>query len=400
MNNILDFIPDNSRYLNNFQQSCKLFKSTVQSRLDDIFWTTLEEFLGKKNCEGLKNNTLKKLIIPRYNVWDKRRWARCSPIECSPMHLECLYSILKQNTYIEEIEFSQGTGFKYSEDKKVAQILKTNTTWRSIQYSRMYVSVKPFCVALKHNTTLKELSFYGNDWGSMNIYAISQMLKVNSSLESLCLSESGVDNNGLKLLASALKENSSLKYLGLCTSDEFGIESIIELAKALKINKSLTSLSLGCNENGFGDDADKIANAMAKMLQYNSTLEYLDLSLGRITGVGVTKLAVGLKNNKSLKDLQLRYCKAGDDGARAIGWLLKHNTTLKSLDLYDNYIGNKGAMYLYHGMVENNTLESITFSPENEDAPEIEWETWNLLRELAEQKENLIIHHGLERYPI
>jgi len=396
MNNILDFIPNNPRYLNNFSLSCKLFESILQPRIDNKFWDTLVEFLGEENCEGLKNNTLKKLIIPRYNAMDELHpW-----VECFPIHLECLYSILKKNTSIEDIKYKEGTHLKYGESKKLAQILKTNTTWRSINFSRIFLDAKPFCVALKTNKTLKEITFYGNIWDTMDINNISEMLKVNSSLESLCLNESyGVDDDGVILLASALKVNSSLKYLGLGACNEFGIKSMIELAKALKINKSLTSLDLGCDKDGFGEDADEIADVMGKMLQYNSTLKELDLSLAKISDIGMTKLAAGLKNNNSLEQLGLRYCIVGDKGAKAIGSLLKTNSSLKDIDLYNNNIGNEGAMYLYHGMVENNTLERITFSPEDLD-PEIDWETWGLLRELVIQKENLTIHNGWDDEPI
>jgi len=377
MNYILNFVPNDAAVLNNVQLSCKSFKLNAEPRMYELFWKPIE-WLGKENCEGLRKNTLKILIIPH------------SKDEVPRTTIKNLFYILERNTSIKILDLYHFDMFDYSDI--IGKLIKTNKYLKSLQLCNMNIDIDVICNELKSNSTLKELDLSGSVIGITEIDGISEMLQSNSSLEKLHLYEMDIDDsNGLCLLSNALKLNTSLKVISLYALQNYISEDYIYLLKSLKSNNTLTELNIGCNDLGDGI----FANYITELLDGNTSLKKLDLSNCQINHSGVTKIAMGLMNNKTLTHLDLRYCKSGNDGAWAIGHLLKHNNTLKDIGLYDNNITDEGVKYIYNGLVENNSLERITFSPEDYYIYDvINPDTLELLEELVDQKENLTIHDG------
>lgn len=379
MNYILNFVPNDAVVLNNVQLSCKSFKLNAEPRMYELFWKPIE-WLGKENCEGLRKNTLKKLIIPH------------NKDEVPQTTIKNLFYILERNTSIKILDLCNlGDMYVYSDI--IGKLIKTNKYLESLNLGRMIIDVDTICDALNSNYTLKKLNLCGCVIGITEIDCIAKMLQSNSSLEKLHLYEMDMDDsNGLRLLSNALKLNTSLKVISLGELQNYISEDFIDLLKSLKSNITLTELDIGCNNL---EDVDSFANCISELLDVNTTLKKINLSNCQINHSGVTKIAMGLMNNKTLTDLDLRYCKSGNDGAWAIGHLLKHNNTLKNIGLYDNNITDEGVKYIYNGLVENNSLERITFSPEDYYIYDvINPDTLELLEELVDQKENLTIHDG------
>ena len=379
MNYILNYVPNDAVTLNNVQLSCKSFKRNAEPRMYELFWKPIE-WLGKENCEGLRKNTLKKLIIPH------------SKDEVPRTTIKNLFYILERNTSIKILDLCNlGDMYVYSDI--IGKLIKTNKYLESLNLGSMIIDVDTICDALKSNYTLKELNLSGSVIGITEIDCIAEMLQSNSSLEKLHLYEMDIDDtDGLCLLSYALKLNTSLKVISLGALQNYISEDYIDLLKSLKSNITLTELNIGCNDL---EDVDSVAICIAELLDGNTSLKKINLSNCQINHSGVTKIAMGLMNNKTLTHLDLRYCNAGNDGAWAIGHLLKHNNTLKDIGLYDNKITDKGAKYIYNGLVENNSLERITFSPEDYYIYDvINPDTLELLEELVDQKENLTIHDG------
>lgn len=126
--------------------------------------------------------------------------------------------------------------------------------------------------------------------------------------------------------------------------------------KALfKILGSVTSLDLRHNYIGNAG-----AEALAEVLQYNTTLTHLDLRDNQISDRGAAALATAIIDNTTLTDLDLWANNIGDDGAVAFADVLGYlaNTTLKSLDLSSNLIGVRGAD-VFANAIRNNT--SLTY---------------------------------------
>lgn len=121
----------------------------------------------------------------------------------------------------------------------------------------------------------------------------------------------------------------------------FGWEAAQIIARALTCNTYVTYLRLG---NNIGDVG---AEALARMLEHNTTLKVLDLSgNSSITARGVTFLANALKKNTTLTTLNLSMTNVKHKACSALSSMLGVNKTLTTLDVSCNNIGNRGVKAL------------------------------------------------------
>jgi len=140
--------------------------------------------------------------------------------------------------------------------------------------------------------------------------ALAEVLKINTTLETLNLYESRMYEHNTRYLAEALVENkkTSLNHLKL-TNNVVGLIGAQALALALKSE--------------------------------NTKLKILELDNADIRNKATELLADALKSNKILEKLVLSYNKIDDVGAKALADALELNTTLKTLELKDCFIKNK-----------------------------------------------------------
>ncbi|XP_015764733.1 PREDICTED: uncharacterized protein LOC107343665 [Acropora digitifera] len=166
-----------------------------------------------------------------------------------------------------------------------------------------------------------------------------------------CLSKSS-----LTTLCLALTVNTSLTSLDLCDTyiEDEGAKS---LAESLKVNTSLTSLDL--SDNSIGDEG---AKSLSEALRVNTSLTSLDLSKALIKEEGANSLSEALRGNTSLTSLYLSDNYVGAKGANSLSEALRGNTSLTSLYLSDNYVGAKGANSLSEALGKNTSLTSLALS--------------------------------------
>eukprot|EP00300_Choanocystis_sp_HF-7_P024032 c25427_g1_i1.p1 GENE.c25427_g1_i1~~c25427_g1_i1.p1 ORF type:complete len:563 (+),score=99.88 c25427_g1_i1:37-1725(+) len=138
---------------------------------------------------------------------------------------------------------------------------------------------------------------------------IRRILRRNTSLKELSLSESGLGPNGARALADALRANTSLTALVL-PDNIIGDEGVHAIAAALQTNNQLAITFLDLRSNDIGDQG---AQQLAAALRVNTTLS-----------------TVWLENNR-----------IQDQGAMALLDMLQQNQTLRQLDHYDNQISGK-----------------------------------------------------------
>lgn len=142
--------------------------------------------------------------------------------------------------------------------KKIIQRLKDqdptltelNFGYMRLEYLRRS-QVKILCKALELNTTLKKL-YIGTSLmrdGDRFSRSIAEALKINTSLEELTLSLSGIGDTGAQRFAEALASNSSLKKLNI-SSGFISDTGALALANALKTNESLKNLDVSEHEIG------------------------------------------------------------------------------------------------------------------------------------------------------
>src|SRR3989338_2273007 len=192
------------------------------------------------------------------------------------------------------------------------------------------------------------------DW---EVRDLADVLKYNTSLFTLDLRCSEIDNAGAEAFAEAFKANTSITTLNL-SNNKISDAGVIALAKALKINKSLTTLYLP-----WGATGDAGAKVLAEALKTNTSLTTLDLSLdSKIGDTGAKALAEALKTNTSLFKFVLSYSKIGDAVAQVLAEALKTNISLSKLNLSNNKISDVGAQAFAEALKTNTSLSKLYLS--------------------------------------
>ena len=89
---------------------------------------------------------------------------------------------------------------------------------------------------------------HGN--GNSNARALRDILRENSTIQSLNLSRTGLDDEGVREICSALEVNKSITHLDL-TGNKFTEKGATALRDALEMNKNLQELDVTNNQLGF-----------------------------------------------------------------------------------------------------------------------------------------------------
>ena len=179
--------------------------------------------------------------------------------------------------------------------------------------------------------------------------ALGRVLSSPSRIKHLVVQSAITDTtfNIFDYIAESISSLVSLNLKGL----HYGVRL---LAKALRNNSTMDSLSLTCS--AINDDG---ATALANVLKCNSTLKSINLAYNRISAIGATELAKALTNNSTLKSLSLANNSIGDDGATELANALTNNSTMESLNLQQNSVGDIGAAAFAHALECNSTLKSL-----------------------------------------
>ncbi|KAF0978604.1 hypothetical protein FDP41_002424 [Naegleria fowleri] len=214
--------------------------------------------------------------------------------------------------------------------------------------------------ALLYNQTLTSLDLSGlsginrNHISTKGAKHLSELLQQNQTLCQLNLASNGMGADGIKILCRGLVDNFSLTELDI-SSNNIGTAGCESLARVLD-RTNLQKLSMERNQIG-NKGVFVMCEKMKTML--TPTLTYWDLSENRITSEGVEVLVDMLKVDKSLKTLRIECNEFGDKGAEDFAQLLEVNKTLKKLMLGENAIGDEGAKEIGKGLAMNRTLKTL-----------------------------------------
>lgn len=98
------------------------------------------------------------------------------------------------------------------------------------------------------DVSMQIYNYPGN--GNSNARALMQILKKNNSILDLNLSNTGLDDDGIKEISDGIKANKTLEYLNL-SRNHFGEEGARHLTEALQMNKTIKRIDLSQNALGF-----------------------------------------------------------------------------------------------------------------------------------------------------
>lgn len=153
--------------------------------------------------------------------------------------------------------------------------------------------------ALTTNSTISELDFGGTALTPQALEALAPLL-TDPALTAVDISGAHAGDQGIEILAEALKHNHNLQALGLGDND-IGNAGAAALAAMLAHNDTLTELYLGHNQICNGG-AVEVAAALAER---NTTLLGVDLSGNEVGADGAAALVSALNRNHKVKTLDL-----------------------------------------------------------------------------------------------
>jgi Ran GTPase-activating protein (RanGAP) involved in mRNA processing and transport len=194
-----------------------------------------------------------------------------------------------------------------------------------------------------------------NEISDAGTIELADALKTNRSLTKLGLSDNRIGADGAKALADALKTNRSLTKLDL-SDNRIGVDGAKALADALKTNHSLIELVLERNRIGDAGVIDAGAVELVRALKDNHGLRRLSLDTTNVGDALTKELATTLKDNQTLTTLELNDNEICNAGAKALAALLRENHSLSELFVANNHIADGGAKALADALKTNRCL--------------------------------------------
>ena len=289
-----------------------------------------------------------------------------------------LVTIIKNNSCLEKLYLSNNSLktsaaliLKALKEKSVLKILHLNNNLMTEEIAedlatviRNNSSLEKLCIgnnmlglsavmvlqALKEHSRLKVLNINDNNLTAHVAEDLATIIKTNSSLEKLYLS-----NNSLKtsagIILKALKEKSVLKVLHL--NNNLMTEEVAEdLAAVIRNNSSLEQLCIGSNKLGLS------AVMILQALQEHSRLKVLNISDNNLTPNVAEDLATIIKINPGLEELYLSN-NGLKTSAAIILKALKEKPFLKILHLNDTLMTEEVAEDLAVVIRSNSSLEQL-----------------------------------------
>lgn len=199
------------------------------------------------------------------------------------------------------------------------------------------------------DTSVKKVVISNTALSSSDVSAVSSMLYDVTALKTLDLRHCGIDHKSATKLSCALASNKSVESVSL-SDNPISNRGASSLGVALEINSTIKKLKLSGTRIGIEG-----AVAIGAALAGNScSLEVLDISRNSIGDMGVSKIAVALKSNKSLRQLSLRQTAMSDVGAlcvllslydtKNLGAVLNCNHGIRYINLGNNEVGRKSLL--------------------------------------------------------
>ena len=202
------------------------------------------------------------------------------------------------------VQFLQSTGSQVLHSLSLGYVEPGHVIYLKKPTAEAIDLIAPLSTALTANNSLVELSLNKCKLKVTitNGSALSEMLQVNKSLQTLTLEGNGeIGNLGAFYIAEGIARNATLKILNI---SKCGITST---------------------------GAEHIAQALIK----NKVLKNLNLKENNLLDVGIILLAKALKSNRSLENLNLRDCGMTDASLQVLGACIVENTSITIL-----HIGN------------------------------------------------------------
>merc|ERR1711988_148450 len=223
------------------------------------------------------------------------------------------------------------------------------------------VGAQYICQFLHGNVNLVALALKGNELGEEACRLLCQAIKFNRTLKVLDLSHNPLGRKAAMLyLADLLEANEGLDDLDITRT---GIDMVgaATICAAMRRNTMVQTLRMG-DLAPFQVVESDLPSHIGRMLQYNSTLNSLDISKISLRDEGLDIIVEDLlKYNRSLTSLTISSNKVTMEGAKSLAKLLSEGETLQHLNVSSNKLGDEGGVAIAQALLynANSRLESL-----------------------------------------
>ena len=185
---------------------------------------------------------------------------------------------------------------------------------------------------IKSSTNLTRFSIANNRIGDDGIQLFS-LLNLRNLIE-VDISNTAVTEEGTCALGDYFKFDKSLQSLNISYNEikDNGLTKILCSFSITLVRLIVTKCCLTCTG----------AVSISKVLRVNETLKYLDISCNPVGDDGISTISDGLHRNTTLIQLVARSCEFHSKGAENVAKMLQLNKTLKYLDISGNHIEDDG----------------------------------------------------------
>jgi Ran GTPase-activating protein (RanGAP) involved in mRNA processing and transport len=264
------------------------------------------------------------------------------------------------------------------------EMLKDNHSLKTLSFSCCAISVGGFeCLArgLSCNTSVETLDLAATAMEDSSVIALVDGLRINKTLKCLnlsynnALSQSGRDaierllgykvlrelilvdtpSVGASISASGVSNNLCLEKINLAGTFVDGESPTIfrALCASLRGNTTLRYLNVGCNDV-------RLNGVCATALKLDTmSLETLELDYNDVTSCGIAALAQSLQGPCALKELSLVHCQLGDAGLLKLGEALTTNDALEILNVRSNNFTQNGASQFFDLLPQMKGLKAV-----------------------------------------
>eukprot|EP01063_Lacrimia_lanifica_P022643 TRINITY_DN3017_c0_g1_i1.p1 TRINITY_DN3017_c0_g1~~TRINITY_DN3017_c0_g1_i1.p1 ORF type:complete len:440 (+),score=205.66 TRINITY_DN3017_c0_g1_i1:131-1450(+) len=200
------------------------------------------------------------------------------------------------------------------------------------------------------------------------------MFPINSvtslfDLRELNLRHSGLGDKGAIALAETLKVNKTITELSLVDNwiTPHGGAALLE---AIQVNTLITSLDVSENRLGYRagqvSSEGQLGTLLHNLLQNGSPcrqLKTLTLRKNHIGDRDLDKLCDALASNTWLHEIDLSYNELGPASGKALGQMLAANMDLRSVKLEWNQLRGPGCFSVINdGLMDNNTIRTVNLA--------------------------------------
>ena len=238
-----------------------------------------------------------------------------------------LFNTLQSNTFVLDLSLND-MELVGQNMAAVANFVKHNGSIQSLDLIDCEIDgdgIVLLCEGLGRNNSLRDMNLSDNSIGTRGAEALGRYLKTNSPLSSLHVSYSFKTGDDVTALAAGLKNNTNLEFLGLdacrlgdreafvfadvlrhntglkeldLVENEIGVSGLVEMARALRVNRSLQNFWFGPNS----DKEKDVEDAFVDTLCMNVCLTHvgLDRRLGgeEVEVIGNPSLEPVLRRNR------------------------------------------------------------------------------------------------------